>query len=116
MPGPPALRPAGILPPVGPGQAPWEPELRGSGGEATAPARWPVAFQGTPTVRDRFFLGCCWAGGWACGATMATGGAWAAGVVAGGVVGVRGEAGAAGAGVGVAGLRPLLYMGARCLN
>lgn len=47
---------------------------------------------------------------------MATGGAWAARVTAGGVVGVRGEAGAAGVGVGVAGLRPLLYMGALCLN
>lgn len=47
---------------------------------------------------------------------MATGGAWAAGATAGGVVGVRGEVGAAGVGVGVAGLRPLLYMGALCLN
>lgn len=36
------------------------------------------------------------------------------GVTAGGVVGVRGEVGAAG--VGVAGLRPLLYIGALCLN
>lgn len=65
-------------------------------------------------MRDRFFLGCCWAGGWVCGATVATGGAWAAGTTAGGVVGVKGEVGAAG--VGVAGLRPLLYIGALCLN
>lgn len=65
-------------------------------------------------MRDRFFLGCCWAGGWVCGATMATGGVWAAGVTAGGVVGVRGEVGVEGA--EVAGLGPLLYMGALCLN
>lgn len=71
-------------------------------------------------MRDRFFLGCCWAGGWLCGATMATGGAWAMGVTAGGVVGVKGEVGVRGevgaVGVGVAGLRPLLYRGALCLN
>lgn len=68
-----------------------------------------------PTVSDRFFLGCCWAGGcWAWGATMATGGVWAAGAAAGGVAGVRGEGGAAGG--GAAGLGPLLYRGARCLN
>lgn len=30
--------------------------------------------QGAPTVSDRFFLGCCWAEAWVCGATMATGG------------------------------------------
>lgn len=45
---------------------------------------------------------------------MATGGVWAAGVTAGGVVGVRGEVGAVG--VGAAGLGPLLYKGALCLN
>jgi hypothetical protein len=45
---------------------------------------------------------------------MATGGAWAAGGTAGGVLGLRGEVGAVG--VGVAGLRPLLYMDALCLN
>lgn len=65
-------------------------------------------------MRDRFFLGCCWAGGWVCGATMATEGVWAAGVTAGGVVGVRGEVGVEGA--EAAGLGPLLYMGALCLN
>lgn len=84
-----------------------------SGAHATFPRGLGPA-KGPPTVRERFFLGCCWAGGWVCGATMATGGVWAAGVTAGGVVGVKGEVGVEGA--DAAGLGPLLYMGALCLN